>query len=50
VAEEVGQDDETAARALLEKRRLRGPKAARLLLARGFEETLVRRLTGLEED
>lgn len=49
-AEEVGHDDEAAARALLAKRRLTGVKAARLLAARGFDEALVRRLTGVGED
>lgn len=49
-AEEVGHDDEASARALLAKRRLTGVKAARLLAARGFDEALVRRLTGVGDD
>lgn len=47
---EQGHDDEAAARALLKKRGLSGPKAARLLASRGFDEALVRRVTGVEED
>jgi SOS response regulatory protein OraA/RecX len=48
-ATELGADDEAAARALLARRRVEGPKAARLLIARGFDEDLVRRLTGLDD-
>ncbi|MEW5737752.1 MAG: RecX family transcriptional regulator [Myxococcota bacterium] len=48
-AQELAHDDEAAARALIAKRRLTGVKAARLLAARGFEEDLIRRVTGLDE-
>lgn len=48
-AEELGHDDEAAARELLRKRRLSGVKAARFLASRGFDEALVRRLTGVED-
>ena len=44
VREEVGHQDEGAARALLSKRRLTGVKAARFLAGRGFEEALIRKL------
>ncbi|MCU0696796.1 MAG: recombination regulator RecX [Myxococcaceae bacterium] len=49
VQDDVGHDDEAAARALLEKRRLSGVKAARFLASRGFDEALVRRLVRLDE-
>ncbi|MBL8933333.1 MAG: regulatory protein RecX [Archangium sp.] len=44
VGEEVGHHDETAARALLTKRRLSGVKAARFLAGRGFDEALIVKL------
>lgn len=44
VEEEVGHDDEGAARDLLSKRSLTGVKAARFLAGRGFDEALIRRL------
>jgi regulatory protein len=43
-AEALGHDDEAAARALVEKRRVTGAKAARLLAARGFDEDLIARV------
>jgi regulatory protein len=49
-AHELGHDDEAAARALIARRRLTGVKAARLLASRGFDEALIRRVTGLEEE
>lgn len=48
-AEETGHDDEAAARELVRKRGLEGVKAARFLAARGFDEAIVRRITGVEE-
>jgi SOS response regulatory protein OraA/RecX len=50
VAEDVAQDDETAARKLVAQRRLTGAKAARLLAARGFDEALIRKVTGLHDE
>jgi regulatory protein len=49
-AEASGQDDEAVARALVSARHLEGPKAARFLAGRGFDETLIRRLLGLDDD
>lgn len=43
-------DEEAAARALIARRRLTGVKAARLLASRGFDEPLIRRVTGLDEE
>jgi len=53
VREEVGHEDERAARDLLAKRRLTGVKAARFLAGRGFDEALIRTLVpelGVERD
>ncbi len=44
---ESGHDEAAAARALLARRKVTGAKAARLLLSRGFDEELVRRLVPL---
>ena len=49
-AEACGQTDEASARALLLSRRLLGPKAARFLASRGFDEALIRRLVGLADE
>ncbi|MDX2011306.1 MAG: regulatory protein RecX [Myxococcaceae bacterium] len=49
VGDDVGHEDEAAARELLRKRGLSGVKAARFLAGRGFDEALVRRLVRLEE-
>jgi SOS response regulatory protein OraA/RecX len=43
-AEALGHDDEAVARALVQKRRVTGAKAARLLAARGFDEDLIARV------
>jgi regulatory protein len=48
--DDVGHDDEAAARALLRKRDLSGVKAARFLAGRGFDEALVRRLVRLDPE
>jgi len=50
MADELAHDDEAAARALVKRRRLTGLKAARLLASRGFDEELIRRVTGLDGD
>ena len=49
-AEASGQSDEATARALLTARHLGGPKAARFLARRGFDEALIRRLVGLDDE
>lgn len=49
-AKAAGFDARTAALALLAKRRLTGPKAARFLASRGFDEALIRSLVALGED
>jgi hypothetical protein len=49
-AEAQGHDEAQVAEALLLKRRLTGVKGARFLLSRGFDEGLVRRLVGLDDD
>jgi regulatory protein len=50
VAAEVDHHDEASARALLRARKLQGPKAARFLAGRGFDEALIRQLVpGLDD-
>lgn len=49
-AEASGQSDEATARALLTTRHLEGPKAARFLARRGFDEALIRRLVDLDDE
>ena len=50
-AAEVDHRDEASARALLRARKLQGPKAARFLAGRGFDEALIRQLVpGLDDD
>jgi regulatory protein len=44
---DAGHDEEKAARALLVSRRLSGPRGARFLARRGFDEALIRRLLDL---
>lgn len=50
VGEELGHDDEAAARAVLKQRKLAGVKAARFLAGRGFDEALIRRLVDLPDE
>ena len=47
--ERLGYAELEAAQSLLRKRGLSGPKAARLLSARGFDEALAARLSGVDE-
>jgi regulatory protein len=49
VQDDVGHDDEAAARAVLRKRGISGVKAARFLASRGFDEALIRRLVRLDD-
>jgi SOS response regulatory protein OraA/RecX len=49
-AEASGQNDEAVARALLSARRLTGPRAARFLARRGFDEELIGRLVDLGDE
>lgn len=49
-AEASGHRDEAAARALLSARRLAGPRAARFLARRGFDEDLIDRLVGFGDE
>ncbi|GMU61085.1 MAG: hypothetical protein AMXMBFR34_28480 [Myxococcaceae bacterium] len=48
-ARDVDHHDEASARAFIARRRVTGLKAARLLASRGYEEALIRRVTGLGE-
>jgi regulatory protein len=45
-AAEAGHDELAAARALVKKRRLAGPKAARFLAGRGFSADVIERVAG----
>ncbi len=49
VAAQAGYDPKQAALALLAKRKLGGPKAARFLASRGFDEALIRELVALDD-
>ena len=49
VAEAIPHDDQASAQALMKSKRVWGVKAARLLLARGFEEELVSTLVDVAE-
>ncbi len=49
VAQSVPHDDLAAAQQLMKSKRVRGVKAARLLLSRGFEEDLVSALVDVAE-
>lgn len=48
--EESGWSAPDAARALLKKKKLAGPKAVRFLLSRGFGEAVARRAAGFDEE
>jgi regulatory protein len=48
-AQEAGYDPKAAAQALVRKRRLIGPKAARFLAGRGFSEDVIRTVVRLDD-
>jgi regulatory protein len=50
VQADVGHDDEAAALALIQQRKLTGAKAARFLGARGFDEALIRQVVDLDDE
>lgn len=45
-ADDAGHDDLSAAKGLVQKRKLSGVKAARFLAARGFDEDVIARVVG----
>jgi regulatory protein len=49
-AAEAGYDELLAARALVKKRRVTGPKAARLLASRGFSQDVIQRVVRLPDE
>jgi regulatory protein len=50
VQADVGHDDESAALALIQQRKLTGGKAARFLAARGFDEALIRQVVDIDDE